>query len=158
MTRPSIHEYFLGMALHVSTRGTCVRRKVGCVLVNDRNHVLATGYNGRPSGLTHCIDKPCAGALAPSGTQLDKCESIHAEANALLQCRDVYDIRTVYCTVAPCIHCTKLLMNTGAITIRYIEAYPRGSEGLRSPTEVFWRSSRAGRSWFQGSGAGLRLG
>ena len=81
--------YFLRMALLVSERGTCVRRKVGCILVNKKNHVLATGYNGNPSGFSHCLDNPCKGANSTSGKDLDKCEAIHAEQNTLLQCKDV---------------------------------------------------------------------
>ena len=102
--------YFLRMALLVSERGTCVRRKVGCILVNKKNHVLATGYNGNPSGFMHCLDNPCKGANSKSGKDLDKCEAIHAEQNALLQCKDVYDIDTIYCTVSPCIHCVKSVL------------------------------------------------
>ena len=45
-SRPSKDEYFLAMAVLVAARGTCARRNVGCVLVDSRNHVLATGYNG----------------------------------------------------------------------------------------------------------------
>ncbi len=71
--------YFLKMALLVSERGTCARRKVGSIFVNKRNHVIATGYNGNPSGFPHCTDKPCAGANSLPGTDLDKCEAIHAE-------------------------------------------------------------------------------
>jgi len=80
--RPTQDEYFLKMAELVSTRATCARRKVGCVLVNSRKHILATGYNGVASGMPHCIDEPCPGANYPSGEGLDKCEAIHAEQNA----------------------------------------------------------------------------
>ena len=123
--------YFLRMALLVSERGTCVRRKVGCILVNKKNHVLATGYNGNPSGFSHCLDNPCKGANSKSGKDLDKCEAIHAEQNALLQCKDVYDIHTVYCTVSPCIHCIKLLLNTSTKKIVFGEKYiHKGAEKL----------------------------
>ena len=121
--RPPTDFYFLRMALLVSERGTCARRKVGSVFVNKKNHVIATGYNGNPSGFKHCIDKPCPGANSPSGIDLDKCEAIHAEQNALLQCKDVYDIDRVYTTLEPCIHCVKLLLNTSANQIIYGEKY-----------------------------------
>ena len=131
--------YFLRMALLVSERGTCVRRKVGCILVNKKNHVLATGYNGNPSGFSHCLDKPCKGANSTSGKDLDKCEAIHAEQNALLQCKDVYDIDTVYCTVSPCIHCVKLLLNTSAKKIVFGEKYiQKDSERLWGMTNRDW--------------------
>lgn len=73
--RPSVDEYFVMMAGLVSTRGTCVRRRCGCVLVDRNNHVLATGYNGVAAGLRHCIDVPCGGANLPSGQGLSACES-----------------------------------------------------------------------------------
>ena len=121
--RPPTDFYFLRMAELVSTRGTCARRKVGCVFVNKKNHVIATGYNGNPSGFIHCIDKLCAGAKSKSGTDLDKCEAIHAEQNALLQCKDVYDIDRVYTTLEPCVHCVKLLLNTSCEHIIFCEEY-----------------------------------
>jgi len=131
--------YFLRMALLVSERGTCVRRKVGCILVNKKNHVLATGYNGNPSGFSHCLDNPCKGANSKSGKDLDKCEAIHAEQNALLQCKDVYDIDTVYCTVSPCIHCVKLLLNTSAKKIVFGEKYiQKDAERLWGMTDRDW--------------------
>tara|TARA_A100001515_G_scaffold134777_1_gene125196 strand:+ start:324 stop:788 length:465 start_codon:yes stop_codon:yes gene_type:complete len=121
--RPPADFYFLRMAKLVSERGTCIRRKVGCVFVNKKNHVIATGYNGNPSGSKHCIDNPCMGSKYSSGTGLEFCEAIHAEQNALLQCKDVYDIDRVYTTLEPCIHCIKLLLNTSANQIIYGEKY-----------------------------------
>ena len=115
--------YFLKMALLVAQRGTCARRKVGCILVNEKKHVVATGYNGNPAGQKHCIDQPCKGATAKSGSDLELCEAIHAEQNALLQCKNVYEINKVYCTVSPCIHCIKLLLNTSAKHIIFSEEY-----------------------------------
>ena len=121
--RPPTDFYFLRMAYLVSERGTCARRKVGCVFVNKRNHVIATGYNGNPSGFKHCINQPCDGAKSKSGEDLDKCQAIHAEQNALLQCKDVYDIDRVYTTLEPCVHCIKLLLNTSAKQIIFGEKY-----------------------------------
>lgn len=140
--RPTTDEYFISMAQLVSTRGTCKRRKVGCVLVNHRNHVIATGYNGVASGLPHCTDVPCPGGDCMSGQGLDLCEAIHAEQNALLQCREVYEIKTVYCTAAPCIMCTKLLMNTSAEKIVFLEDYPHSAA-----SKELWE--RKGRLWLQ---------
>lgn len=135
--------YFLKMANLASERATCKRRKVGCILVNSKKHVIATGYNGVAAGQEHCIDNPCEGAQLKSGEGLDKCEAIHAEQNALLQCRDVYDIQTVYCTLSPCIHCLKLLLNTSAQRIVFMEKYvDAGRLG------DFWLKNRMGTgSW-----------
>ena len=139
--RPPTDFYFLRMAELVSTRGTCARRKVGCVFVNSKNHVIATGYNGNPAGFTHCINKPCEGAKSKSGTDLDKCEAIHAEQNALLQCKDVYDIHRVYTTLEPCIHCVKLLLNTSTQQIIYGEKY------VHDQARILWESSGRGYTY-----------
>ena len=139
VTRDEPDTYFLKMATLVAERGTCVRRRVGCVLVNHRRHVLATGYNGVAAGLPHCIDAPCAGATCPSGSGLDKCEAIHAEQNALLQCRDVYSIDTCYTTLSPCMHCLKLLLNTSCKRIVFAEEY------VDDNPKRLWTSSR--RLW-----------
>jgi len=139
-TRPTSDEYFMLMATLVSTRGTCARRMVGCVLVNQRNHVMATGYNGVASGLPHCIDVPCPGAKYKSGTGLDQCQAIHAEQNALLQCYNVHEIMTVYCTTMPCIHCVKLLLNTSCKRIVFRNIYAHHKE-----VQELWLS--AGRQW-----------
>ena len=139
--RPSIQKVMMTIARTMSERSTCARRQVGCVLVNGRNHVLSTGYNGVPSGMRHCKgDQPCPGASLPSGTGLDACEALHAEQNALLQCKDVYDIAYVFCTTAPCVTCTKLLLNTSAKTIYFDESYPH-----EAAARNLWL--RAGRAW-----------
>lgn len=119
------------MASVVATRATCVRRRVGCVLVNRRGHVLATGYNGRTAGAVHCFDAPCAGASLPSGSGHDLCEAVHAEQNALLQCRDVFEMHTCYCTTVPCITCAKLLLNTSCERVVYLEPYPPMEDAVR---------------------------
>ena len=121
--RPSRDEYFLAMASLVSLRATCRRRRVGCILVDDNRHVLATGYNGVARGVDHCLDHACPGAGYEPGTGLDKCEAIHAEQNALLQCKDTGKIQTAYITVSPCVTCVKLLMNTGCKRIVFLEEY-----------------------------------
>ena len=123
LMRPNKNETFLDIAQTVSEQATCIRRNVGCVLVNSKNHILATGYNGVPSGAAHCLDLPCAGAELPSGEGLDSCEAIHAEQNALLQCKDIYDIEKCYCTVSPCMTCVKLLLNTSCSILIFPTLY-----------------------------------
>ncbi|CAB4142577.1 ComEB Deoxycytidylate deaminase [uncultured Caudovirales phage] len=140
--RPTKDEWALALAKITAARGTCARRQVGCVLLNHRGHVLSTGYNGKAAGSKHCLDVPCPGAGLPSGTGLDLCEAIHAEQNALLQCPDVYDIRTCYVTTSPCVHCVKLLMNTGCRRIVFLEAYAHADEARR-----MWQSEGQGRVW-----------
>jgi dCMP deaminase len=135
---------WLRVATAIAELGTCARRKVGCVLVDARGHVLSTGYNGPAAGEPHCIDQACPGAGLASGTGLEACEALHAEQNALLQCSDVWRIHTVYCTDSPCITCVKLLLNTSAQRICFVRAYPH------SASEALW--TRSGRSWEQHTG------
>ena len=140
MTRPAISKTFMDIARTLAKRATCGRRQVGCVMVNSRNHVIATGYNGVAKGQDHCIDNPCPGAELASGVGHDVCEAIHAEQNALLQCSDVYSIKDCYTTTAPCMACTKLLLNTSCQRIFFAEGYDVHCEARK-----LWE--RAGRSW-----------
>lgn len=99
----------LAVAMVLALRATCKKLAVGCVVVDDYGRILGTGYNGVPHGMTHCIDIPCVGATMPAGS--DTCEAVHAEQNALLGI-DHRKIHKVYTTHAPCLRCTKLLLNT----------------------------------------------
>ena len=84
--RPGLDEYFMKMASLVSTRSTCLRRKVGAVIVKD-TRILTTGYNGAPRGLKHCAEVGCTRTLnnVPSGTTHELCRRVHAEQNAIIQ-------------------------------------------------------------------------
>lgn len=145
MTRPTLDQYLMGLARLAATRTTCVRRGVGCVLVNARGHVLSIGYNGVASGLPHCNETDhehkwsnlCTGHNLPPG--LDHCEAIHAEQNALLQCRDVHEIETAYVTLSPCKACVKLLMNTSCRRIVFLE------EHVDPLPKAMWE--KTGREW-----------
>lgn len=126
-------------AVVAAGRGTCPRRRVGCVLVDGHYNVLATGYNGPPRGAPHCIDAPCVGAQQPMGFGLHLCEAVHAEANAILQCRERDKILECICTHSPCNDCVKLLLQTSCARISFLEPYPHELAKAR------WE--RAGRSW-----------
>lgn len=139
--RPDKDTYFLEMAFLVAVRATCARRKVGCVIVDGDGIVLATGYNGVPSGFTHCVDVPCEAAKAASGARLDECWALHAEVNAVAFCPDVRRISTCYTTVSPCVSCTKLLLNTGCRRLVFAEEYA----GASGTSKALWES--AGRVW-----------
>ena len=122
--RISADECFMTIAFTLAMRSTCLRRHVGCVLVDRRNHIIGTGYNGGPSGAPHCVEGPCAGASFEHGQGLGRCEAIHAEQNALMQCSDVQNIHTIYTTSFPCEHCFKMIANTGCKRIVYYDDYP----------------------------------
>jgi dCMP deaminase len=126
--RPTWDEYFLDIARLVATRSTCLRRQVGAVLVKDKR-ILATGYNGPPSGLPHCLDVGCLRERmgVPSGERHELCRGLHAEQNAILQAAfHGISIKgaTLYCTHHPCIICSKMLINAGISKIVYLEGYP----------------------------------
>ncbi|MCK5614547.1 dCMP deaminase family protein [Candidatus Pacearchaeota archaeon] len=148
--RPDIDEYFLKMLELVGSRATCVKAQVGCILVNYRNHIIATGYNGVPSGFVHCIDEPCPGAKEPVGSGKGNCLAVHAEQNALLQCADVHSIKTAYVTLFPCMPCLKLLMNTSCETIVYVGDHPGEEDRIK-----FWLQSREGRAVKKNLGEGF---
>ena len=120
--RLGVDEYFLQIARIVSERSTCRRRRVGCVLVDTQNHIVATGYNGVPSGFVHCLDVPCEGATSPSGTDLDRCLAVHAEVNAFLQLTSEDEI-IAYLTTTPCFTCAKMLCNSNVVKIVASEWY-----------------------------------
>ena len=115
MQRASWDEYFLELARTTSTRATCSRRKHGAVIVKGRR-IVATGYNGGPSGYPHCEDGACprADSDTPQGHDYDRCIAIHAEANALLfSSPEEREGASLYCTGAPCFGCAKLIANSG---------------------------------------------
>ena len=127
-TRPDWQEYFLKITKLVATRSTCRRRQVGAILVLDK-HILATGYNGAPQGLPHCLEVGCLREAqdVPSGERHELCRGIHAEQNVIIQAaRHGISIMgsTLYSTTLPCIICTKMLINAGVKEIYYLDGYP----------------------------------
>ena len=126
--RPSWDEYFLEMAQLVAKRSTCLRRSVGAVLVREKR-ILATGYNGAPSGLKHCFEIGCMRQRLkiPSGERHELCRALHAEQNALIQ-SSLHGISvkgaTLYATTQPCVICAKMLINAGIKEIVIAQGYP----------------------------------
>ena len=115
LARVSWDEYFLELARTTSTRATCSRRRHGAVIVKGRR-IVATGYNGGPSGMLHCDEGGCprAASDAPQGREYERCIAIHAEANALLfSSPEEREGAALYCTGAPCFGCAKLIANSG---------------------------------------------
>lgn len=138
--RPDWDTYFCNIALAVSERGSCVRRRVGAVLVDSEHNILSTGYNGKGATLTNCAMQPCSGAVCSSGSGLEGCEAIHAEVNALIRCSDRSKIDTVYVTCSPCTNCVDILLGTSAKRIVFMEQYAHNDESWR-------RWTAAGREW-----------
>lgn len=128
MERPDWDSYFMEMAVVASKRATCLRRKVGAVIVKDKR-ILSTGYNGTPKGLPHCEEVGCLREQlkVPSGKMHELCRGIHAEQNSIIQAA-VHGVSvdggTIYCTHQPCVVCTKIIINAGIRRIVYANPYP----------------------------------
>lgn len=127
--RPSWDEYFMQMAQLTAQRSTCLRRKVGAVIVKEK-HIIATGYNGAPRGLKHCVE--LGGCLReklkiPSGQRHELCRALHAEQNAIIQAATLgqsIEDGTIYITHQPCAICAKMIINAGLKRIVVKEGYP----------------------------------
>ena len=115
VTRPDSDEYFLKIASVVAERSTCRRHHVGAVAVGNK-HILATGYNGAPSGLKDCLELGCLRdeLHIPSGERQEICRGIHAEQNVIIQA-SLHGVSlegsTIYATHTPCVLCAKMLVN-----------------------------------------------
>jgi dCMP deaminase len=126
--RPDWDNYFMDITRVVATRSTCLRRRVGAIIVRDRR-ILATGYNGAPRGLKHCLEAGCLRERegVPSGERHELCRGLHAEQNALIQAA-VHGIvvfgAVIYATHQPCILCAKLLINAGIKKVIFEGGYP----------------------------------
>lgn len=117
--RPDWDMYFMRMALVVSSRATCDRKHVGCVITRD-NRIVSTGYNGSMSGIEHCDE------IGHDMEDTHCQRTIHAEANAIAEAakRGVATNRsTAYVTAMPCWLCFKLLVQSGIRRIVYLEQY-----------------------------------
>jgi dCMP deaminase len=126
--RPGWDEYFMEVTEVVSKRSTCLRRRVGSIIVKDKR-ILATGYNGAPSGLLHCGEVGCLRVKLdiPSGERQELCRGLHAEQNAIIQA-SLYGFSvhgaTIYTTTAPCATCAKMIINAGLVRVVFREGYP----------------------------------
>jgi dCMP deaminase len=120
-SRPGWDQYFLELADLVASRSTCLRRQVGAVLVKEER-IIATGYNGAPRGLRHCLELGCLREEQgiPSGQRYELCRGVHAEQNAIINAA-YYGISTreavIYCTNQPCIICARMIINAGIIKV-----------------------------------------
>ena len=126
--RPNWHQYFMEMAFLAAKRSTCLRRKVGAVIVRN-NQILSSGYNGAPKNITHCSETGCLREQmnVPSGERHELCRGVHAEQNSIIQAAvngSSIAGAVLYCTNQPCIICSKLLINSEIRTIYISETYP----------------------------------
>ena len=116
------------IAFLVAERSTCLRRRVGAVAVKNKR-ILATGYNGAPTGLTHCLHDGCLRERLniPSGERHELCRGLHAEQNVIIQAA-VHGVilagADIYCTTQPCLICSKMLINCQVQAIYFAQGYP----------------------------------
>ena len=127
VNRPDLDRYFMSIAKCVAERSTCLRHKIGAVLVYNKR-IVATGYNGAPTGMIHCCTTGCLRDKLniPSGEQAQVCRAVHAEQNAILQAVGAgasLVAASLYCTHHPCIICAKLLTQVGVSMIIYETPY-----------------------------------
>ncbi|MEG6512165.1 cytidine/deoxycytidylate deaminase family protein [Desulforamulus ruminis] len=126
--RPSWEEYFMQITQVVASRSTCLRRKVGAAIVKD-NRILATGYNGAPAGLAHCMERGCLREKLgiPSGQRHELCRALHAEQNAIIQAAvhgTAIQGSMIYVTTQPCVMCSKMIVNAGIKKVIFAGDYP----------------------------------
>ena len=117
--RQTWNEYFMSVAKQVSTRSTCPRKQVGCVIVKDKT-IIATGYNGSLPREAHCNTHNCF-------IQDNHCvRTIHAETNAINQAaKNGVSLKDaiIYCNVEPCWNCYKNIAASGIVAIYYSQPY-----------------------------------
>lgn len=126
--------FYLKLAYMYAERSTCIRRKVGAVIVKD-NVQISCGYNGAPRKIEHCNDNTCIRKIlnVPSGQKHELCRGAHAEGNAIAQAaKNGINVEnsTIYCTTQPCIYCAKLIVNSGIKRLVFAEPYKDGMDDL----------------------------
>ncbi len=118
-----------------SLRSTCIKRKVGAVLVKD-DHILSTGYNGAPSGFSHCTPETCVRKSLSPGDKPELCRGVHAEINCIIQAAihgtAIEGNISLYSTTFPCMSCLKLLINANIKRLIYKEEYNMDNEIKKS--------------------------
>ncbi len=140
MKRPGWDEYFMKMAQVAALRSNCAKRKVAAVIVRDKR-VISTGYNGTPRGTKNCFEGGCprCNALAASGTSLEECLCSHGEENAITQAA-YHGVSiagaTIYTTFAPCLMCTKMVINAGLHEVVYNMDYPLNETSFKLLKQV----------------------
>jgi dCMP deaminase len=143
--RPGWDAYYIEIARAVAARSSCVRRRVGAIIVVNRA-IISTGYNGTPIGAPNCDDGGCARCAgdAPSGGGYDTCLCVHAEQNAVaLAARHgtATDGGWLYCTLRPCFSCVKEIVQSGIRGVVYQDPFPYPAE-LEAQFDQLVRAAR----------------
>ena len=86
-SRPGRHEHYFNRAKTAAERSTCLRRKIGAVIISSDGVELSSGYVGSPRDTEHCIEIGKCLRMEigiPSGERYELCRSVHAEQNAII--------------------------------------------------------------------------
>ena len=147
----------MNIAYNVGKRSNCIRRRVGAVIVKDRN-IISTGYNGTPMGVQNCYEGGCprCASEVPSGQGLDTCLCVHAEQNAIAFAAR-HGARTeggaIYTTLRPCFGCLKESIQAGIARIAYVDPYDYGPE-LEEVYQQLLQESGLEMIWLDGDSGG----
>jgi dCMP deaminase len=149
LKRPSWDDYFLEIAYDVATRGTCLRRVYGAVIVKNKV-IISTGYCGSPRGQANCSDIGVCERQRlniPSGERYELCRSVHAEQNAIINAdpdrmlgSTIYivgiDVNTEELAEAhPCMMCARAIINAQIAEVIYRKA--DGTIGKKGANTLF---------------------
>ena len=129
-------KYYMDVAQLTSTLSYATRLQVGAVIVKGHK-ILATGYNGMPAGWDNNCEDEIGHVLDDANHIVEirlktKQEVLHAESNALMKVAsstESSENSTMYCTHATCIHCAKLIYQSGISSLYYRNTY-RDTAGL----------------------------
>ena len=138
MQRISYDEMFMNVAKEISKRSTCCRKQVGSILVSDKQKIISCGWNGVPSGKTHCSDiftetEKYHLSFYKKHGEWSKIHELHSELNCIIHCdRDKLKTSTLYTTLSPCTECAKIIIASEIKRVVYLELYDRDQTGLET--------------------------
>lgn len=168
MSRLSNDEYYLSLLPGVANRSTCLRRAVGAIIVDVGHRVLSMGFNGVPIGFPHCgVERNldpisssalrhaskhkhvlCQGMDDPKG-DTRRCNSVHAEINALLTCADLQRAHTMYVSCSPCRICALAIANTNIKRVVCQELYADDARHILAAAGIslVFKGERESKEW-----------
>ena len=126
--RKPLSDIFMRSAIDWSRRSTCLRKKVGGILVRD-NRIICTGYNGAPTKLPHCTEEGCHIQIKDGRECCIR--TLHCEQAILSYCSRKgipVEYSSLYITLFPCYDCAKVMINSGISAVFYLEDYT-GEDG-----------------------------
>jgi dCMP deaminase len=142
-SRPNWDEYFMHLAIGISSRATCHNVQAGTVIISD-NQIVGTGYNGAPSKIkNNCLITGCRkelkGLLYENSLGSGECIGVHSEMNALGHLTKLNNKKiSVYVTVFPCHSCAKNLLSYDLDKVVFKKLY--SEKEMKSTMDLFEES------------------